>query len=407
MINNLSESIKKRFIYELRRFWQYDPNYGDIVRHIQGKYSFRERPQHGIILKNSSASPFQLSADNFQGTVVSYVYIQKVGNFPGLAVEWVREDGRAIQDNGGDFPTARGLYYIAVEQEEVDIGGQPQERLVFYVDPLLEVIDEAPMQVSGLTWQLANTDIHPGSLRLYELPGNIQLYEGENYTVDNDTGLITLTTPLPSGVWLSADYRHPGTSSGPYLIRENHTNVKAIPGVVLAFGRRVAGGDRQVVVIQDRRSPVALEYGGRWEVSLDFDIMARDPVAQGEITDKTLLYLWGVLRNRLSTEGIEITQVNGGGESEEVYDENGDDYFYNASFSVNLLTDWAIHVPLDPAIRAVTPQTVENAAAVATLTGDDLVENEETTLQAVDDLRLVSAQDPYFRGRNRNYEVIK
>lgn len=407
MFNALTETIKKRMILELRRFWQYDPNYGDIVKHIQGKYSFRERPQQGIVIKGSSATPVQLSADNFQGWVHSYVYLQKVQNFPGLSIEWVREDGRAVQVNNGVFPSPRGVYYIAVEQEEVVIGGQPQERLVFYVDPLYEVIDENPTQTGPLTFQMAHVPAHPGSLRVYELPGNLQLYDGTNFTVNNTTGLLTLVNPLPTGVHLSIDYKYIGETSGPYVIQENYSNVKAIPGVVLAFGRRVKAGDRMAVVISDRRNVVAQEFGGRWEINLDIDVMARDVVAQGEIVDRTLLYLWGVARNRLSSEGIEITQVNFTGESEEIYDEDGDDYFYNGSLTVTLQSDWAIHVPLDPAISRVSPQSVTQAQAAASMTDAELIASEEQNLLAVQDLRLLSLRDPFFVGRSQTYEVIK
>lgn len=408
MYNALTEAIKKRIILELRRFWQYDPNYPDLPQHIQGKYSFKERPQQGIVVKNSSANTVQLSADNFQGTVNSYVYLQKVQDHPGLAVEWIREDQRAIRANGGRFPSPPGIYYLAIERETVTIGGQPQDRLVFYVDSLLQVIDEGPVQTGPLTFQVANTPLHPGSLRVWELPGNIQLFEGTNYTVDNTTGVLTLVNPLPPGIELSIDYNYIGaTGTVPYLILENHTNVKAIPGVVLAFGRRVAAGDRVSVIVSDRRSPVALEYGGRWEINLDLDVMARDVVAQGEIVDRSMIYLWGVARNRLSSEGIEITQVNFTGESEEIYDENADDYFFNGSMSITIQSEWSIHVPLDPTISRVTPQTVAQAAAAANLTDDDLVTQEQQNLLAVQDIRLLSAQDPYFLGRNRTYEVIK
>jgi len=406
--NTLTEAIKKRIILELRRFWSYDPNYRDeLVKNIQGKYSFRSRPCMSIIVKNSSANVVQLSADNFQGTVSSYVYLQKVQNYPGLSLEWVREDGRAIQANGGVFPTEPGVYYIAVEQEEVIIGDTPEERLVFYVDPLLRVTDETPIPVSPLQWQLKNGAFHAGSLVLYELPGNLKLYEDANYTVNASTGLITLVSPLPSGTWLSADYRYPGTSTGPWLILENHTQVKALPGVILAFGRRVEGGDRLSVIVEDRRQPVALEYGGRWEISLDLDVMAMDVEQQMEICDKTTLYLWGIARNRLSYEGIEITQVSFGGETEEIRDETGDDYFYGGSISVTLMSDWAIHVPLDPFISRVSPQTVPQAAAAAAMTPEELATDEESNLQAVEDANLITTRDPFFVGRGHTYEVIK
>jgi hypothetical protein len=403
----LTESIKKRMIMELRRFWQYDPNYRDhLVKNIQGKYSFRKRPQMGIIVKNSSANPLALAADNFQGTISSYAVLNKVGNNPGLSIEWITENGLAIANNGGTFPTLPGVYYIAVEQETVDIGGQPQDRLVFYVDPLLNVIDETPLQLDDFTWQVNSGKFHEGSLRLFEMPGGLTMVEGTNYTADPETGTITLVSPVPNGTWLSADYRYPVESSGPYLIRYNHTNVAAIPGVTLAFGRRVEAGDRLAILVSDRREPVALEYGGRWEISLDIDIMARDVHAQTEITDRTLMYLWGVAKSRLSSEGIEITNVSHGGESEEQYDETGDDYFYNASLSVTVLTDWAIRVPLGATIQRALPQTLEQSQAAAGLSDEELIGQEPNQMQVVQDLNLIRVADPFFVGRNKTYEKI-
>lgn len=408
MYNRLTEALKKRIIAELRRFWSYDPVYrDDLVPHIQQRYSFRERPCMGMIVKGGSANHFQLSADNFQGTVVSYCYITKVGDSPGLSIEWVREDIRAIIENGGTFPSPPGIYYIEVRTETIEIGGVPADYKVFYVDPLLEVIDEAPIRVTPFEYHLLHAPLHTGSLRLWELPGNIPLVEGINYTVDYTTGVITLGEVLPNGITLSADYRYPGTSTGPYIIRDNHTNVTAIPGVVLAFGRRAEAGDLMSVIVGDRREAVALEYGGRWDVSLDIDIFAKDLVAQGEITDKSMLYLHGIARNRLSTEGIEINEVSMGGEAEEVFDENADDYFYTASISMSIQTDWAIHVPLSATLQRVSPQTQAEAASVAGLTDEELVDAEPNNLKVVQDLNLVRMQDPFFVGRNKTYEVIK
>lgn len=405
----LTETVKKRIIHELRRFWSYDPVYRDeLVPHIQGKYSFRERPCQAIIVKNGGVSPFALSADNFQGTVVSYCHIAKVGNYPGLSIEWVRENALAIQNNQGVFPSARGIYYIEVRDETVKVDGVVKERRVFYVDPLLEVVDEEPMIIDAFHYQLLNTPLHEGSLRLFELPGNIPLVENINYTVDYTTGIITLQEVLPTGVSLSADYRHPGVSTGPFLVQDNHTNVTAIPGVVLAFGRRSEPGDIMAVLVGDRRQPVALEYGGRWEHSIDLEIMAMDVHAQAEITDRTLMYLNGVARNRLSTEGYEITEVSMGGEAEEVRDENADDYFYTASLSISMQTDWAIWVPLDTLFHRVIPQTKAEADAAAGMTDDQLVDRgEPNRLQMMANLGLRVVQDPFFVGRTPTYEVIK
>lgn len=409
MFANLTEALKRRMIQEVRYFWSKDPQYRDsLVPNIQGRYSFEERPQQAIIMKGQSASPFQLSADHFQGTIVSYCYLTKVYGQQGTSIEWVRENGTAIRANGGAFPSPPGVYYIEVRAEEVDVRGVPEERLVFYVDPLLEVIDQRATMLTPLLYEVAAQSFHPGSLRVYEMPGNILYYDGVNYTADPTTGQITLAKPLANGTYLSVDYRYAGTSTGPFPLPENGADVNAIPGVVLAFGRRAYAGDIMAVVVGDRREEVAKEFGGRWEMSLDFDIMARDLYAQGEITDRTLMFLYTEARDRLSTEGIEITQASMGGEAEEVYDENGDDYFYTASISLSVMTDWAIHVPIGRTLTRVETNTVSETEMVSGLTDDQLVEmGSPTGLQYTADLGLRDIRDPWFRDRTKTYDLIR
>lgn len=429
----LSENIKRRFIMELTEFWAQDPKYRDSIQ-IQGKYSFDESPQQAIIVKNSSQTPFQLSADHYQGMVVAYAHLAKVYGKPGVSIEWIKDDSRAIQRNGGIFPTPSGIYYIEVKQEGVDwnnvpggwgpnIGecpppGSPADTgptgtgqsygMCFYVDPLLSALDERPMVLDQTTYQLSHGAFHPGSLQLFEMPGNLPLFEGVNYTADATTGIITLTAPLPTGTSLSADYYYVGVSTGPWPIADNTANNTALPGIVLAFGRRIQDGDVMAVVVSDRREEQAREYGGRFEMTLDLDIMARDVYAQAEILDRTQLYILAQLRDRLSFEGIEITQVPSGGESEEQYDDNGDDYFYNASLSISLETEWAIRQPLPRAITRVVPNTIEQLQAVAGLSDAQLAATgSPTLLNLTQNLGLLSIQDPWFRDRTRNYEMIR
>jgi len=431
----LSENIKRRMIQELRAFWATDPKYKDsLVPNIQGRYSFKERPQQAIILKNSSASPFQLSADHFQGTIVSYCHLTKVSGKNGTSIEWVREDSRQIQKNDGVFPSAPGIYYIEVRQEGVDwnnvpggsgpnIGdcpppGSPEDTgpasqgttsgMCFYVDPLLTVIDERPTLLTPTEYEVSAAKFHQGSLQVFEMPGNLPLFEGINYSADATTGKISLVAPLPSGTTLSVDYYYAGESLGPFPVADNTANNTAIPGVVLAFGRRLYSGDVMAVVVTERREESAREFGGRWEMSLDFDLMARDVYAQGEILDKTLLYIHAQLRDRLSFEGIEITSITSGGEAEEQYDENGDDYFYTASLSMTLETEWSIHLPLSRALTRIIPNTIEQFQAVAGLSDEQIAETgSPTTLLMAENLGLVAIQDPWFRDRSRNYEMIR
>lgn len=52
----------------------------------------------------------------------------------------------------------------------------------------------------------------PGTLALYQMPGNIPLYENHHWSGDPSSGEIKLLIePLLKGWWLSADYRILGT----------------------------------------------------------------------------------------------------------------------------------------------------------------------------------------------------
>ena len=395
----LTEALKRRFILELRRFWATHPKYRDIVDHIQGKYSFRERPQYGIIVKTSGGNRVDLSADNFIGIIHAYPYLAKVDNYPGLSVEWVREESIAIQSNSGVFPSAPGVYFMEITAENE-----------FYVDPLLDVYGEPVTMVDASTGQLQNTPV-TGTLRLFEMPAAYQLTEGTNYTLTPDpsgkpTGEIILTQALTGGRTLTADYRHAALSTGPHEFHPMFANNEAIPGVTLAFGERSEVGDRLAVVVQDIRRPACLAYGGQWELTLDFEVMSRDPYAQQQIADMSVVYLWGVLRAALSSEGLEITDLSLGGESEEVYDDNADDYFYNASFSLTVRTSWELHVPLNIFLRRASFMTLEQANAVAGMT-DVEVTAYDNNLRMVETLGLSRFGDPFFSGRSATYEVIR
>jgi len=384
---------------ELRRYWVYHPKYADLVNNIQGKYSFEERPQHGMVVRVGGGSQFTLSSDNYVGVVVSHTYLAKVKNYPGVAIEWVREDAVAIQNNGGSFPSAPGVYFIELTGDEE-----------FYVDPLLDVINEHVTQVDSLTYRIQQAPLE-GTLRLFEMPAGYQLYEPDAYTLTRDaqgkpTGEIILKNILTRGRYLAADYRYVRPSTGPHKLYPTYANNTVIPGVVLAFGNRNKKGDRMAVVVEPVRSPSALEYGGRWDVSFDIEIMSRDVDAQEEITDQTLIYLFGILRSYLSTEGIEMLDISLGGEAEEVYDENGDDYFYTSSLSLTLQAEWSIHLPLGVFLRQANPLTLGEVKRLSGLP-DEAVAQIQSNIRMLESLDLEVISDPFFGGRGYSYETIK
>lgn len=407
---DLTTALKRRFILELREFWAQHPKYRDsLVDSIQGKYSFDGRPQESIVVKAGSASPVKFSADNFQGWVSSYCSLTKVYNRPGTSIEWVREDVRAIQKAGGDFPSTPGIYYISVVREPFEHQGVIREYLVFYVDPLLEVLDEQPIQLDPRTYEVAQGGFHPGSLNVFELPGNLPLYEGINYSADPATGRIALVEPLPSRTSLSVDYYYTGTRTGPFAVEENGANNSAIPGVVLAFGRKAQDGDQMAVVVSSYREVCAKEYGGRFEMSLDIDVAARDVNAASDITDETFFYIQAQLRDRLSFEGMEIESVSLGGEGEEIYHDNTQEYFYTGSISATVYTDWSIRLPLGRTINRVYPHTVKEDQVAAALSDEQLAQYPQgfSGLRVVAQLGLVGIQDPYFTDRSSSYEMIR
>jgi hypothetical protein len=399
MYFQLTSAVKRRFIAELRRYWQYHPRFPDLPDNIQGKYRFKERPQYGMTVKMTSGSRVDLAADNYKGILESYVYLTKYQNYPGLAVEWVREDSVAIQNNEGHFPSPPGIYFIDLIEENE-----------FFVDPLLDVYHEAVTMVDALTLRLSHAPVS-GTIRLFEMPSGFMLTEGVNYTVERDptgkpTGEITLTQPLTGGRWISSDYRYAGASTGPYTIYPMHANNQAIPGVVLAFGTRNGKGDRMAVVVQDRRLPACMVFGGQWDLGLEIEVTSRDLEAQMEIADSSAIYLWGILRSRLSSEGIEITDLSLGGETEEAYDENGDDYFYNASLTATVRTDWEVYVPLNVFLRQVSILTRTQAEILAGLSEDQLAAF-QTNLHMVEQLGLEHIRDPFFSNRSHTFEEIR
>jgi len=385
-------------IEELRSYWMYSPEFRDLPGHIQGKFAFPERPQRSIVVKTGSGTQTTLSADNFIGTVSSHIYLSKFLDSPGVSIEWVREDRAALAANNGCFPSPPGTYFIEVQKLE-------DGNFQFFVDPLLDVRGENVMMVSETEGQLQNT-FFPGSLRLFEMPAAFLLQEGKNYTADPETGAITLADPVSGTRFIQADYKTAVDSTGPFPIVPNHANNYAIPGVVMAFGRRLTDGDKLAIVVRDVRCPSALEYGGRWDLQVEFEVTARDIEDQEHIADTSVTYLFGLARSRLATEGIEITEVSMGGESEEIYDTEGDLYYYTSNFSMTVQTDWFVWVPIIGFLRQAAPLTLEAARYIASLPTDQLA-GLSGDIKMLAANGLVAKSDPFFRDRSDCFETIR
>ena len=377
-------------ILELQDSFSKHALYNKIVPNIQNKYSFKERPQFGVVVKGASGNKIQLSADNFIGEVLSHVMLAYVGEhqFP---LEWVREDLNRVRTAGG-FPSPPGIYYIEVLQAPTN----PTEPGFFAIDPLYTQPDEAVLVFqSGIEKeaQLQNVPVQD-TVRIWENNKRL-LIEGTDYSVNYETGAVAILQSFPPGTTWIAQYRYAGESQGPIPFYWNRADFKSIPGVVLAFGKRAVEGDTVAVVVYQDRVGTAKAYGGQFEASFDLDVMARDTEQVGEIADMIFMYLMAEKRPILSEEGLEIMDVSMGGEAEEVMDESGDNYSYTVSMSVQIQSAWEIHIP--------QPLTISRATLV-TAAGDSDPSQPSGLVARAD--KLFFQTSPFLASRNPDYERI-
>lgn len=403
----LTGALTRRAIHDFRQYWTRDPELRDkLVDNIQGKYSFRERPQHAIIIKASSANHVRMSADNAKGMRYSYSYLTRVKGYPGQFLEWIVDDMNAVRRNGGRFPSPPGVYYVTVTDYDKT---RPEGNLVtFEVEALLDIYDESPQQVDqgGLVFQVSQGSFVGESQHVVQMPDRIVLVEGTEYFTDPANGTVNLYQALPDGRYLNVDYRYRTPVSGPYVTRPQYSHHQAIPGVVLAFGRKIESGDRMAIVVSDRREPTAYAYGGRWDISLEIEVMSRDVELQEYICDDTLMYITSELYPRWSSEGLEITEWSFGGAAEEPYDDTAQDFFYTGSISMTVQVEWELHQPILGRITQVTELSQEQAAAVSLLSEEELA-SVQTNLQIVDQFGLEFLKDPFFRGRSETFEMFR
>jgi hypothetical protein len=397
MYFNLISSMKRRLILELKDSFSEHPIYDKIVPFIQNRFAFDERPQMGIVVKGSSGNKAQLSADNFLGAVESHVMLAYVGA-PVFPLEWIREDVACIKANGDVMPTPPGIYYLEILSVPEDAQSEGQ----YILDPLLTVNGEPVLRfVSGVETegQLQRVPVQ-GTLRLWE-NRRFPLQEGTHYTVDYQTGAILFLDRSNPGSTVTADYRYAVPSVGPISYQWNKADFSTLPGVVLAFGKRGKVGDKVAIVVYEDRVVVAEAFGGLFDVTFELDAISRDSVQSEELADLIFMYLIAVKRSRLSSEGIEITDVSIGGEAEETYDETSDDYTYTISTSVQIQTRWEIHFPLPLTITRVTDTTPATDASSKVL--DRF--NESTIIGDVQN-KLVLSTMPVIAGRSNDFERI-
>lgn len=91
MYQRLMYAIKRRILDESENAFLEHPAFSDKVK-VYNKFPYNERVQFGLILRNASSSLIRLSPDNFMSDLFSLVKLVKQSTYPGLAIEWVREN---------------------------------------------------------------------------------------------------------------------------------------------------------------------------------------------------------------------------------------------------------------------------------------------------------------------------
>jgi len=285
-----------------------------------------------------------------------------------------------------------GIYYV-----------EAVEKNAFMVDPLYVIDNEVLVEsyAGETTLNLLNFPILPNTLDIWR-DMRIELQPNVDYIVDNQTGEIILLRPqdITPKTEITANYKYPGVSHGPYTIIDDRSNNQAIKGVVLAFERGMTKGDKQAVVVTKTREQVAQVYGGKWDMSVSIDTYTRDPKTQEELADLVVSVLWERLKPRLDQEGIVVKSVSHDGESEELFDENSGSYYYSAAISLEFETDWELHKPLPFAIRWFDYVL---GGQDTSLTEPEAIDTEESSIQME---QVIPQNESVIRWGNHNFEKI-
>ena len=352
MKNWLTSATKKRLIRELKKILYDHPRYRGDSENVQNKFSFAERPNRGIIVSGTSADRVRLSADNYIGRHSSFVMLTPVENFPCTTVEWVVENINElakISRRRDVFPSPPGVYRVKIIDLPDDAHRIPGH---FTIDPILTVHNEQLIvfQTSAdPDAQLSHDNIYPGSLRLW-INNRIALIPNVDYNIDYVTGYITFLTSTVSGNTVTADYRHATPTLGPFPFHREQPDIEAIPGAVIAFGDRSQQYDQMDIVVTDERVYTMDVYGGKFEVHFELLAFTKDSDDREKMSDYIVAKILEI-QNVLGFEGIELVDVSPGGENEEVYNAESDDYFYDSTISVTIRVDWETYIPLPIVIQ--------------------------------------------------------
>ena len=114
------------------------------------------------------------------------------------------------------------------------------------------------------------------------------------------------------------------------------------------------------LVLDEYKRPIPLsqEYSGIYNTTAVLFIHAFDTVSREEITTRVSILCKHLLRDQLYADcGLFIKHVSVSGETETPYQE-GNDYIYSQSVTLEILTGWNNRIPVGPEVEAVNLQII-------------------------------------------------
>lgn len=374
MFYHITKETKNIFINEIRDILSSHPEYQKVK--VQGNYTFKEREQYVIIVKISSANKYQLSADNFVGTLKSFGTLARVKNKQSTSIEWVKEDDFPLKNQKEKGRTRlveftdeelQKHFDQLVEQGKLAKPGNYWITMIgvdkFLVNPFYMVRREVLVEYANggehefRVKHYPIHDVNPRTTRIW-LNGNLAT-RNQHYSLDVENGIITWLVPggLNKRDYLEIDYSYDGPEYGdgvdgngapiPFQCNKNEINNKAIPGLILAFGDRIINDDQMVIVVERKRREVAKLYGGKWTISLALTVFAMDTIQVEEIADLVTMGVWAIKRQHLLEKyGIIVNSIDVAGLNETTYDETSKELAYTVDITIECEANWEIAIPL-------------------------------------------------------------
>lgn len=140
-----------------------------------------QRAQYSIVLKSQSGGNRQLAADNFLGTLVSYVGMAYLENKPGQFLEWVREDSANLVN----IHFRENVSNLMLDGSDDSVGNKsPNGRRTYLKVP-------GPIVVSDQNLSTATTTFHI-RVDVNNKPASVESIDGTN-------GIVQLRVAPPTG----------------------------------------------------------------------------------------------------------------------------------------------------------------------------------------------------------------